>query len=637
MLLNGAEIIIEVLKEVNTELIFGYPGGTVIPVYDALFLDGTIKHIRTAHEQGAAHAADGYARATGRTGVCLVTSGPGATNLVTGIATAYMDSVPMVALTVNVPISNLGKDSFQEVDIAGITMPVTKHNFIIKDISGLADTLRRAFRIAREGRPGPVLIDITRNVLFDRAEYMKPKSCEECAQRSEAGREIEIETGREIEREAGREIEIEAGREIESETGRKTESDVENQTGLCQHRHECEEVAQLLAKAQKPVLLVGGGAVISRADTMLRRLSDRYLIPVVETLMGKGVCSGTDRINFGMAGRFGKAAANYALQNTDLIIAVGTRFSDRVMTNGRPVSSDSENVENRKIVQIDIDKAELNKNVKVDVPIAGDAAQILSELLETFEKRKVPKQPQCRKGWIEKLCAQRDGNDSLSSGLQADDTRNDSFSSSHQADDIRNDSLSSGHQADGIRSNNVSDAEAESFTGPAAVRTVYEVTGGKATIVTEVGLNQMWAANEYFFERPGQLLTSGGLGTMGYGLGAAIGAQLGKPDELVINIAGDGCFRMNMNELLTAAEHKLPVIEIIMENDSLGMVKDMQVTGYDSRIYETEFVKAPDYASIAAALGANAITVSSCDELKSALADAINERTLWVIVCRLCG
>lgn len=538
MQLSGAEIIIETLKDLGVDTIFGYPGGTAITVYDALYRRGdTIRHILTSHEQGAAHAADGYARSTGRTGVCLVTSGPGATNLVTGIATAYMDSVPMVAITVNVATKDLGKDSFQEVDITGVTMPVTKHSFIIKDVSVLEDTLRHAFEIAAQGRPGPVLVDITKDVTKDVAEF------------------------------------IPRGRlNIEKREDNATPE-------------ELRRAVAMILKSKKPVLLVGGGAATSGAGSRIDTLCHMLDLPVVDTLMGKGVYDGHKPNYMGMAGMYGTAAAKRALAEADLIIAVGTRFSERVTNNSREFAP------NAKIIQIDIDRAELNKNITVDIAIAGDASTVTEDLLEMLNAS-VIKGSAARKEWLGKLKA---------------------VAASEKPDES---------QLDG----------AAQLSGPDAVRVIDSIAERNVFVSTEVGLNQMWAATYFTYSASNQLLTSGGLGTMGYGLGAAIGAAVGNPGCIVINMAGDGCFRMNMNELLTAVRLKLPIIEVIFDNRSLGMVHMLQDIFYEGRHSQTELDEA-DYVAIAAAMGAGACRVSNACELETAYREALKCEGPTVIVC----
>lgn len=552
MLLKGAQIIIECLKEQGVDTVFGYPGGTVLPVYDALYTDGQeIRHVLTSHEQGAAHAADGYARATGKTGVCLVTSGPGATNLVTGIATAYMDSVPMVAITINVSTGSLGKDSFQEVDIAGITMPVTKHNFIVKDIGVLAKTLRRAFKIAGSGRKGPVLVDITKDVTENTAEYEKPGFSATLFEQTADG----------------------------------ANGCAAFHSGL--DDNEKERLFKLLKGAKTPLLLVGGGCVASNAQAGLLEFERLYPIPVADTLMGKGAYPGDADEYMGMVGVYGTEKANAALSQSDLIIALGCRFSERVLE----CEAFPKDVN---IIQIDIDRAELNKNITDTLAICSDIDRALSDInsllsdgqLDASNKTNSAK----RRTWL-RTCKDRDKTEKL--------------------------------------------PEEDVLTGEAVIRTIFEQTKGNAIIATEVGLNQMLAARYYTFTRGRQLLTSGGLGTMGYGLSAAIGAQIGCPDELVINIAGDGCFRMNMNELLTAKANKLPIIEIILDNRMLGMVHELQRTEYDGRFIQTEYTDMADYEKISAACGAVSSTVTKVSELKEAVKKAIKDKQLTVIVCRI--
>lgn len=543
MLLTGAEIIIETLKEEKVGVIFGYPGGTAINVYDALMRrGGDIRHILTSHEQGAAHAADGYARSTGRTGVCLVTSGPGATNLVTGIATAYMDSVPLVAITVNVSNSDLGKDSFQEIDIAGVTMPITKHNFIVKDIAMLASTIRRAFKIAGSGRKGPVLIDITRDVTKASYEYAPAPH----------GDSPEF------------------------------EKDFLND--------ELDEAVKLICRSKKPLLLAGGGAASHSAARSLDLFARLLEIPVIDTLMGKGVFCGKDPGYLGMAGLYGTRAAAAALAGADLLIGVGTRFSERVTNNDRAFAPKA------KIIHIDIDNAELNKNILSEVSIAGDAAMVIRELTGRLEGKCAANAAK-RRSWRDELCAIRDAEEKETADKAA------------------------AAAGKGI------------LTGPLVVRTAYEKLKDDVIVTTEVGLNQMWAATHYSFSRPGQLLTSGGLGTMGYGLGAAIGAAIGNPGRPVVNFAGDGCFRMNMIELLTAVREGLHIIEIIFDNRSLGMVHQLQRMRFDGRYSQTEFDDNVDYASIASAMGALAFTAHNVSELDAALNIAMADKKPSVIVC----
>lgn len=567
-ILTGAEIIIECLKEQQVDTVFGYPGGTVISVYDALFKNKkSIRHILTSHEQGAAHAADGYARATGKTGVCLVTSGPGATNIVTGIATAYMDSIPLVALTINVPVDHLGKDSFQEVDIAGITMPITKYNYIVKDISRLADTLRRAFSIAQTGRKGPVLIDITRDVTEASTIFAGKGKSEDYAE------------------------DFKAVNEVRGDDTKRAEL-----------KKELTAAAKLMKKAKRPVLLVGGGCVHSKAQKELVKLVDKFRMPVIDTLMGKGAFPGTREEYLGMTGRHGTKAANNAVANADLLLAVGTRFSDRV------ADKMQECVKNAHIIQIDIDKAELNKNFTVDVGINADAAEAVGILADLLPEKSFGE-------WLEHNCSLKE--ESLkknSSGAVVEKTTAEKTTAEE----------------------NTSYDQEDSLNGEAIVRHIYRLTGGNAIITTEVGQNQMLAAAYYSYSREGQLITSGGLGTMGFGLGAAIGAGLGCPDKKIVNIAGDGCFRMNMNELMTAVRYGVPLVEVIIDNNALGMVHQMQREMYDGRFSETEFFDSPDFVSIAKAMGAKGAEPSNLKEFDRVFAEALKEETVpSVIVCHV--
>lgn len=567
-MLTGAEIIIECLKEQGVDTVFGYPGGTVLSVYDALYRNkDSIRHILTSHEQGAAHAADGYARATGKTGVCLVTSGPGATNIVTGIATAYMDSTPLVAITINVPLDHLGKDSFQEVDIAGITMPITKYNFIVKDINKLADTIRRAFDIASSGRKGPVLIDITRDVTNAVAVMGEAENKQNIPKKKEYfDRKI-----------------------IEKEVG---------------------EAVKLMKKAKRPVLLAGGGCVHSRAQKELIALAEKYNMPVVDTLMGKGAFPGSRAEYLGMVGIHGTVAANYAVAHADLLLAVGCRFSDRVAVKLE------ECVQNAVIIQIDIDKAELNKNFRVDVGINSDAKAALSIL-----EKKLPQKS--FNNWTDEVLRVRMASEDISGFMN------------NRGNDLIREQKNSNLKTEIITGQD-SNGEQNIMNGPEIVRHIYKVTEGRAIITTEVGQNQMLAATYYSYSTEGQLITSGGLGTMGFGLGAAIGAGLGRPDKKVVNIAGDGCFRMNMNELMTAVRYGVPVVEVIIDNNSLGMVHQMQAQSFDGRYSETEFFDSPDFAGIAVAMGAMAKEPLNYDELDKALKEALNEKEApTVIICRV--
>jgi len=527
MELTGSQIIIECLKEQKVDTVFGYPGGAILNVYDELYLHPEIKHVLTSHEQGASHAADGYARSTGKVGVCFATSGPGATNLVTGIATAYMDSVPMVAITCNVTVPLLGKDSFQEIDISGITMPITKHNFIVKDVNMLAKTIRRAFNIARSGRPGPVLVDIPKDVTANRAEYV--------------AEQISFE---------------------------KTATEV------CENS--LKEAALLIKESKKPYIFVGGGAVISEAKEELKAFADIVDAPVCDSLMGKGAFDGTDKRYTGMLGMHGTKTSNLGVSQCDLLIAIGVRFSDRVLGNAKMFAKQA------KILQIDIDPAEINKNVATTSHIIGDVKIVLSKLNEMIEQQE-------HKAWNEHI------------------------------DQFKKD-FPLAYNPDGL-------------TGPAVIESIYEQTNGDAIIVTEVGQHQMWAAQYYKYKNPRTLLTSGGLGTMGYGLGATIGAKMGNRDKTVINIAGDGCFRMNMNELATASREKLPIIEVIINNHVLGMVRQWQTLFYNKHYSATILDDGCDYVKLAEALGCAARRVTTKEEFESAFSEALVSEVPFVIDC----
>ena len=526
MQLNGSEIILECLKEQGVDTIFGYPGGTILNVYDAIYKYGDqFRHVLTSHEQGAAHAADGYARATGKVGVCMATSGPGATNLVTGIATAYMDSIPIVAITANVSVPLLGKDSFQEVDIAGITMPVTKHNFIVKDVNHLADTIRRAFQIARSGRPGPVLVDVTKDVTAAMAEY-EPA----------------------------------------------VPAPIEKKTDISEA--ELEQAVALINAAKKPYVLVGGGAILSDAAQEVRAFVKKLQAPVADTLMGKGAFPGTDELYTGMLGMHGTKTANFGVSQCDLLVVLGARFSDRVIGNAAKFASQA------KIVQLDIDPAEVNKNIHVTASVTGDLKASLEKLTERIA-------PQDHAEWLAKI-----------QELKAQYP------------------LKYDHQA---------------LTGPAVIETIYEETKGQAIITTDVGQHQMWAAQYYKYTQPRTFLTSGGLGTMGYGLGACIGAKCGCPDKTVINIAGDGCFRMNMNELATASRYGIPVIEVVINNQVLGMVRQWQTLFYDKRYSATILEDKVDFVKVAEGLGVKAVRVTELSQLAPAIRQAVEEKVPYFI------
>lgn len=528
MILTGAEIVVECLKEQGVDTVFGYPGGTILNVYDALYKhSGEINHILTSHEQGAAHAADGYARATGRVGVCLATSGPGATNLVTGIATAYMDSIPIVAITCNVNLPLLGKDSFQEVDIAGVTMPITKHNYIVKDVAVLADTIRKAFAIAMEGRPGPVLVDITKDVTANTCEYVKeaplalPSSC------------------------------------------KYTSEDIQ-------------KVVSLIKESKRPFIYVGGGAVISGAYKEVRELSRLMDAPVCDTLMAKGVMDGRDERYTGMIGMHGTKASNLGVSECDLLVALGARFSDRVVGNAAMFASRA------RIIHIDIDAAEINKNIRTTASAVGDLKEIL-----TLINKELPQME--HRGWCAHIKELKE-----KYPLNYDDS---------------------------------------SLSCPYIMEEIDRVTGGKAVITTDVGQHQMWAAQYYKYSEPRTFLSSGGLGTMGYGLGACIGAKMGRPDKICINIAGDGCFRMNMNELATASRYNIPIIEVVINNHVLGMVRQWQTLFYEKRYSQTVLDDGVDFCMVARGLGCEAIRVTRKEEVADALKRAVEMKRPVLIEC----
>ena len=529
MELTGAQIIVECLKEQGVDTVFGYPGGAILNVYDALYeYKDEITHVLTSHEQGAAHAADGYARATGKVGVCMATSGPGATNLVTGIATAFMDSVPVVAITANVGKSLLGKDSFQEVDIAGIVMPVTKHSYIVKDVTKLADTIRKAFLIAKSGRPGPVLVDVTKDVTAAKYEYIPHRPA----------------------------------------TVTRETKDI--------RKEDIEQAAELINKAEKPFIFVGGGGVISGASGEIAELSTRIQAPVCDSLMGKGAFSGEDPLYTGMLGMHGTKTSNLGVSQCDLLIVLGARFSDRVTGNADTFAK------NAKIIQIDVDAAEINKNVYVDAYIEGDLKEVLRRLLEKIPAQNHPE-------WIAHIMEMKE-----KYPLRYDESQ---------------------------------------LTGPYVIEKLYELTKGDAIISTEVGQNQMWAAQYYKYKTPRTLLTSGGLGTMGYGLGAAIGAKMGRPDKTVVNIAGDGCFRMNMNEIATSVRCGNQLIEIVLNNHVLGMVRQWQTLFYDHRYSHTILNDNVDFVKLAEAMGAEGIRVTKKEEVEPALKKALASKGTVVLDC----
>ena len=529
--LTGAEIVVECLKEQGVDTVFGYPGGAILNIYDALYQhQNEITHILTSHEQGAAHAADGYARATGRVGVCMATSGPGATNLVTGIATAYMDSVPVVAITCNVTNNLLGKDSFQEIDITGVTMPITKYNFIVKDVNRLATVIRRAFTIAQTGRPGPVLVDMTKDVTAALCEYERQEP-EEIVRQSDTIREEDM-----------------------------------------------DRAAEMIRKSRKPFIFVGGGAIIANASDELRAFARKIQAPVADSLMGKGAFDGTDELYTGMVGMHGTKTSNFGITEADLLIVVGARFSDRVTGNA------SKFAKNAKILQIDIDPAEINKNIRVTASIVGDAKVILRKLNARLD-------PVNHDEWIAHIERMKD------------------------MYPLRYDK--------------------RLLTGPYIIQTIDEMTPEDAIIVTEVGQHQMWAAQYYNFRSPRTLLTSGGLGTMGFGLGASIGAKIANPDRVVVNIAGDGCFRMNMNEIATAARNRVHIIEVIINNHVLGMVRQWQTLFYGKRYSQTILNDNVDYVKLSEAMGATAYRVNQKEEFAQIFKKAMEAEGPVVIDCQI--
>lgn len=527
MQLNGSQIVIECLKEQEVDTVFGYPGGAILNLYDEMYRHrDEIHHVLVSHEQGAAHAADGYARATGRVGVCFATSGPGATNLVTGIATAYMDSVPVVAITCNVGLSLLGKDSFQEVDIAGITMPITKHNFIVKDADRLADTIRRGFEIAKSGRPGPVLIDIPKNITNTMAEFepMPPKPVKPV---------------------------------VDTIT-----------------REDLKLAKDMISESERPYIMVGGGAVISGASQEIAEFTRLVDAPVCDTLMGKGAFDGRDKRYTGMLGMHGTKTSNLGVSECDLLIAIGTRFSDRILGNPDTFAKKA------KILQFDIDPVEINKNIVATAQVVGDIRGILRQLNPIIPQMDHSK-------WMKRIGE--------------------------------------------IRAANEEDDMGEGLSGPYMIDKLYEKTGGDAVITTDVGQHQMWTAQYYKFNRPRQLITSGGCGTMGYGLGACIGASIGLGHKKVINIAGDGCFRMNMNELATAKREGVPIVEIIMDNHVLGMVRQWQDIFYDENYSATILDENVDYVKVAEAFGIRGMRVTDRKEYEKALDLALEAKEPFLI------
>ena len=529
MILSGSDIVCQCLIEHGVDTVFGYPGGAILNIYDSLYkYQDKIKHILTSHEQGASHAADGYARVTGKVGVCLSTSGPGATNLVTGIATAFLDSVPLIAITANVVSNLLGKDTFQEVDITSITMPITKHNFIVRDIKDLESTFKKAFNIAKSGRPGPVLIDITKDVTGDNCEFP-----------------------------------LNIYKDTPKNYNKYSKEDID-------------KAIQMIIESQKPFVFAGGGVSISGGHEELREFVEKINSPIAESLMGKGGFHNNHPLYTGMLGMHGSKTSNIASEKCDLLIIIGARLSDRVISNPRGFFP------NAKIIHIDIDPSEIDKNILSHLGIIGNLKDILANI-----NKNLPQQD-CST-WIKEIS-----------------TLKENFPLTYPKDRL---------------------------TGPYVIETISNLTKGGAIITTEVGQNQMWAAQFYQFHFPRHFISSGGLGTMGYGLGAAIGAKLGQPNKLVFNIAGDGSFRMNLNELATASRYNIPIIQVILNNNSLGMVRQWQTLFYNQNYSASVLKDSVDYCKVAEALGCKSLSISTTEEVLPALEKAIESNCPFVIEC----
>ncbi len=546
MKMRGAKIVLECLLEQGVDTVFGYPGGTILNIYDELELGGynkKIHHILTAHEQGASHAADGYARSTGKVGVCFATSGPGATNLTTGIATAYYDSSPVVFITCNVAENLIGKDSFQEVDITGISMPITKCNYLVRDVNQLADVIREAFAIARSGRPGPVLIDIAKNATAAEAEFT-PLPRHEHSSQGRLGAML---------RRASHDL----------KTPEPDAGDIQT-------------LLDMIARSERPLVLVGGGVIRSKnAVPEFRKFMETLDAPVASTIMGGGACPGNHPLFTGMIGMHVSHASNMASAECDLLIAIGCRFSDRVATDPDSFAA------NAKLVHIDIDRAEIDKNVKTDHHIIGDARRVLEMLNEQLPKHDYSQ-------WKEHVFSRKELPLSYDGALQ-----------------------------------------------PHEILETVQKIAPEAIIATDVGQHQMWSAQYYHFSRPGQLLTSGGFGTMGFGLGAALGAQVGNPDQVVVHCTGDGCFRMNCHELCTVENYQLPVITLIFNNRTLGMVRQWQNLIYEKRFSQTDLDRGPDFVKLADAYGIDGARVTTQAELEEVFRKAVESRKPWVIECAI--
>ena len=530
-MLKGAEIVVECLKEQGVDTVFGYPGGAILNIYDALYKNSdAIRHILTAHEQAASHAADGYARASGKVGVCLATSGPGATNIVTGIATAYMDSIPIVAITCNVAKNLLGKNSFQEIDICGVTKPITKANFQVKDGNELADTIRNAFEIARSGRPGPVLIDITKDVTGDSFEY--------------------------------------EFKEISADTDKKIEV----------NEKDVDELIDLINKSDKPYILVGGGVISSGAAEEVTVLAHKINSPLASTIMARGAFSSYDELYTGMGGMHGSKTSNLGISECDLLIVIGARFSDRIIGNSSKFAVKSN------IVHIDIDSSEIGKNVAVYKGIVGDAKEVLKKLNSKLT-------PKRHDEWIAHI--------------------------------------------NKLKERHPLKYDADKLTGQYVIEVLDRISPEDTIVVTEVGQHQMWTSQFYNFSKPRTFLTSGGLGTMGYGLGAAMGAKVAFPKRLVVNIAGDGCFRMNFNEIATAVRNNIPIVQLVINNHVLGMVRQWQDLYYEKRYSHTTLVDKVDFVKLAEAMGAKAYRITKLEEVVPVLTEAINQKEPVVVDCQI--
>ncbi|MCF0228604.1 MAG: biosynthetic-type acetolactate synthase large subunit [Parasporobacterium sp.] len=546
MQLTGAQIVLECLREQEVDTIFGYPGGTILNIYDALYeYRDCFTHILTSHEQGASHAADGYARSTGKVGVCFATSGPGSTNLITGIATAYMDSSPVVFITCNVSEGLIGKDSFQEVDITGITMPITKCNYMVRDVHKLADIIREAFAVARSGRPGPVLIDIVKNVTAEKAEYTPVPRSEHYA--------------------SGR-----IARLLQKSLYKFDMPRVDN--------NDIDILIKMISESKKPLLICGGGVVRSRSQAEFMMFAEKIDAPVAVTVMGGGGFCGRNPLTTGMIGMHGSQASNMACDGCDLLIAFGCRFSDRVALDPASFAKQA------KIVQIDIDRAEINKNVKTDHHIVGDVRQVLNMLNVRLGRYN-------HQEWKDYVF---------------------SYPTETEYDDLD-----------------------DKLTPKQILATIARVMPQDTIVATDVGQHQMWAIQHFHFDYAGQLLTSGGFGTMGFGLGAAIGAQVGNPDKTVIHITGDGSFRMNCNELATEEHYDLPIITFVFNNSTLGMVRQWQNLIYNKHYSQTTLDRGPDFVKLAEAYGLMGRSVCNVEELEAAINDAMASKKGCVIDCRI--